>query len=177
MDWNIQVVYTCVHFFAWSHMLSFGSVRAFSDLSALIRTGHVNWDDVLRLAKAHGVASCCYWTFLLASKMSGVPIPESVIEEFRVPGAALPEGVVERHQVTQLISAEHACPSQALRRAMWGAAIRPKQSGFLERRPWDADADFAAVGGTRETVQRKLSRHLEGIMRWASYLRLVGVPR
>ena len=176
MNWNIQVVYLCVHF-AWSHMLSFGSTRAFSDLSALIRTGQINWDDVLRFARAHGVVSCCYWTFLLASKMSGVPVPESVIEEFRVPGTSLSDGVVERHQVTQLISAEHACPSQALRRAMWGAAIRPKQSGFLERRPWDADADFAAAGGAPETVKRKMSRHLEGIMRWASYLRLVGVPR
>jgi hypothetical protein len=109
--------------------------------------------------------------------MSGVPVPESVIEEFRVPGSSLSDGVVERHQVTQLISAEHACPSQALRRVMWGAAIRPKQSGFLERRPWDADADFAAPRVAPESMQRKMSRHLEGFMRWASYLRLVGVPR
>jgi hypothetical protein len=172
-----QVVHLSVHF-AWSHMLSFGAWRVFRDLWALTQTGRVDWDAVPALSRKHGATSCCYWTMRLAGRLAGVETSSSAMAKMRAPTPPGLRQLVERHLATQLFATERACPSEAVRRWMWSAAIRPGRLRLGEGRPWDLDAMPASTTrGPGAAVGRRVAYHLENFMRWVNYLRIVGVPR
>ena len=176
MDDNHQVVHLGVHL-AWSHMFSFGAWRTFRDLDAVIGAGRVNWDVVAQAARTHGATSCCYWTLRLAGSLSGVAVPLSALALLEAPTPPLVRGVVERHLATQLFATERICPSETVRRALWGAAIRPGRLRLGEGRPWDIDAVTAPKAGQPVPFARRVAHQVENLAQWWRYVRLVGAPK
>lgn len=176
LDENHQVVHLGVHL-AWSHMLSFGAWRTFRDLGAVIATGRVDWDVVEQSARTHGASSCCFWTLRLANALSGIEAPPEVLDALSAPTPGLIRGVVERHLATQLFATERICPSEAVRRMLWSAAIRPGRLRLGEGRPWDIDAVTAPSAGQKMPMSQRVAHQVESITQWLHYVRLVGVPK
>jgi hypothetical protein len=176
LDDDHQVIHLSVHL-AWSHLLSFGAWRTFRDIGAVVAPGHVDWERVTAAARTHGATSCCYWTLRLASRLSGIDVPEAALAALDSHTPRVLHGVVERHLASQLFATERVCPSEAVRRRLWSAAIRPGRLRLGEGRPWDIDQITAPRKGQPLPVGRRIAYHLENIARWAHYLRLVAVPK
>src|SRR5690606_31796202 len=65
-----QLLHLCAHF-AWTHGIASASWRTFRDLHQLLKTGEIDWDDLLRSAHEARATTSCYWTFRLAGTLAG----------------------------------------------------------------------------------------------------------
>lgn len=137
-----QIVHACLHF-AWSHELRFGAWKTFLDLDVLARRGELDWDEVVRQARAVRGASCCFWAMRLARELAAVPIPDAVLATLRPSMPRALERRLVRHFSMQLIRGETACPSDSLTRGLWRLGVRPQASGHGEALPWSATAGWA----------------------------------
>lgn len=137
-----QIVHACLHF-AWSHELRFGAWKTFLDLDVLARRGGLDWDEVVRQARAVRGATCCFWAMRLARELAAVPIPEPVLATLRPSMPRALERRLVRHFSMQLIRGETACPSDSLTRGLWRLGVRPQASGHGESLPWSATAGWA----------------------------------
>ena len=167
-----QVLHLCLHF-AWSHMMATGAWRAFRDLHTLVCTGAIVWDDFVALAQASRGASCCYWTFRLARELSGVRVPDAVMEALKPP---VPEFALQRlasHFAANLFPTEPVCPSVAMAYTMWRMGVRPRWSGHGKVRPWDRTDDLLFDETTRMSGARRLAEHMRNARGWARYARAV----
>jgi hypothetical protein len=169
-----QAVHLAVHY-AWSHVMVFGSWRTFRDIDALEGTGAVDWNRVVDLADAHHAASCCYWTFRLADALSGVETPEPVRSRLRAPTTPALRSMVERHLTVQTLLTERRCPSERLRRLLWGLAIDPVH--VSPNRPWEIAETEWPASQPRAAVTRRVAYHLENLVSWWHYLRVVRPAR
>jgi hypothetical protein len=167
-----QLLHLCLHF-AWSHMMATGAWRAFRDLDTLIGTGDIAWDDFIALATSSRGASCCYWTFRLAHRLSGVRVPESVLEALKPPVPEFALQRLERHFAANLFPTESVCPSVAMAYTMWRVGVRPKWSGHGSVRPWDRTDDLLFDETTRMSGPRRLAEHVRNARGWARYARAV----
>jgi putative nucleotidyltransferase-like protein len=170
-----QVLHLAVHY-AWSHMMMFGTWRTFRDLGALAATGRVQWGRVVDLAERHRATSCLYWTYRLADVLTGVETPAELQSRVRPPTPASWKQIVERHLASQALVSQVSCPSEALRRFLWGLAIRPRDVGTA--RPWEI-VEIEANPSTqpRPPVTRRLAWHLENVLSWWRYLRVLRPAR
>ncbi len=153
-----QALHLCIHF-AWSHMLSQGAWRAFSDLAQLVREAQTR----------HATASC-YWTLRLAHDLGGVALPIEVLDALQPPGSALWRGFVARHLITVLDPLGSSCPSTRLKRALLLTALAPDVEGRTYLPPWDREHLFVPPEATewtprRQHLRRRLTR-TRPYLRW-----------
>ena len=170
LDVHHQVVHLAVHY-AWSHVMLFGTWRTFRDLGALAATGQVDWERVAALATQHRAASCVYWSFRLAEALSGVETPETIRSRFSPPTAPALRPFVERHLTSQTLAMERTCPSDRLRRFVWELAMNPRSVATV--RPWEIAEVEGPMSPPRPAVTRKVAYHLENLVSWWRYLRVL----
>ncbi len=130
------LLHACIHL-GWAHLFRQGTLRTFRDIGAILNKHDINWSSFIELADRHHARSCCFWTFHLAHKLIGVPVPQEALDGLRPP---LPEFLVralERHFTLVLVPAGTTCPSASLRRAMWSSGMLPRWSGHGSSRPWN----------------------------------------
>lgn len=170
------LVHLCTHY-AFSHEFDGGVWRAIRDVNALIDRGLLQWDRVVREAKAAGAARECYWTLRLVQRLSGAEVDAAALRALQPPMPAALLTLLERHFLTMVLPSEQACPSTRLKRAAWTLALAPKRGG---PRPWDPDERFAQeVWGQSRTVRPKsgkLVAQLQKRHRWRDYLALIFRP-
>lgn len=139
-----QLLHACLHF-SWSHEMRFGAWKTFSDLDVLARSGHLDWDEFVRQARAARGASCCFWAMRLATELAAAPIPPEVLAALRPSMPRALERRLVRHFALQLIRGEAACPSDGLTRALWRVGVRPQASGHGRSLPWSATAGWGSA--------------------------------
>ena len=170
-----QLLHLCLHF-VWSHMVTMGAWRAFRDLRALVESGLVEWDEFTRLALESRGGTCCYWTFRLARDLTGLEIPESVLETLRPPQPEYVLRRVEQHFTYHLLHTEGICSSTRVAQTMWKTRICPGWSGHGAVRPWDRTDTFPTGERAAPTRTRKLADHLGNARGWARYIRAIVHP-
>lgn len=167
-----MLLHACMHF-AWSHMMLFGSWRAFRDVIALTGVG-VDWDRFVALAESNKAASSCFWTLHLSQRLVGAEIPAEVLSRLKAACNERWIGVVERHALRELFPLEGVCPSQRVRRWMWETAIRPRSAGHGDVRPWILDDSLMESGpGSVGGVMRLAARQLGQLGLWWRYARAI----
>ena len=169
-----QIVHACLHF-AWSHELRFGAWKTFLDLDVLARRGELDWDEVVRQARAVRGASCCFWAMRLAKELAAVPVPDAVLATLRPKMPRALERRLVRHFAMQLIRGETACPSDSLTRGLWRLGVRPHASGHGESLPWSATAGWAQ-NATTAVAQTAVVGRFSKAWRLVSYLAALAAP-
>jgi hypothetical protein len=151
---HLQVLHLSIHL-AWSHMLRSACWRTCRDLSHLLGTRRVDWDELVALARGSHSATAVYWTLRLGRRLTGLEVPDGVLARLAPRGARVSAGVLERHFLAHITPAPGACPSDWIQRKLWEAGLRPGWSGHGESRPWTrdnlfraAEAGAQAAGGT-----------------------------
>ncbi len=129
------LLHLCLHL-AWSHLMLTGGWRTFRDINALDDAGVIDWPRFLGNAESARGQTCCYWTLRLARHLTGLRVPEEVLEALRPPLPAAVLAKVERHLAHEILPSERICPSVRVRRRVWEIAFRPKWSGHGRVRPW-----------------------------------------
>lgn len=129
------LLHLCLHF-AWAKWLGRDGWLALRDARALTPGfDEDTWETFLGLAVEARSATCCYWTLRLARDLASTSVPEAAFERLE---PAVPKPLLDalaRHHVRVLFHPD-GCPSLALRRWMWIASVRPRQSGHGSARPW-----------------------------------------
>ena len=159
-----QALHLCMHF-AWSHTMRFSAWSTFRDLRKLDEAG-LHWDELVRTARRARAASTCYWTLRLGRSLTHHPVPSGVLEALRPPTSRVSLDLLERHLALQVLPTNRACPSIALGRALWVAAIRPGQSGHGASRPWDLSPVAERTSSPRVAA---VHRHLGVLRHWGRY--------
>jgi hypothetical protein len=123
--------------------MRFGAWRVFRDIRAIVRTGSIDWDAFVDVARTTRSVTSCYWTFRLAHSAAGVRVPGEVECALRppLPGAYLRR--LERHYLLNLFPAAPPCPSVRLDQTLWSLGMLPRWSGHGTSRPWDRDESFS----------------------------------
>lgn len=167
-----QLLHLCIHL-AWSHMLQWGSWRAFRDVGRLVRRHDVPWESFTRLAHESRGATCCFWTLRLARNLTGAPIPDDVFHALRPPLAEFVLDALERHYALQLFPSADKCPSTRLDRRLWQLGIAPRWSRHGAARPWhgqDKWLDPSARSPISAKWPRRLTRHARRVAESVGYL-------
>jgi hypothetical protein len=166
-----RLFHCCLHF-AWSHSLRKGAWRTFRDVSAMLRTEHIDWSDFVTVARESRAVKACYWTLRLARALALAPVPDGVLEELRPPRTTAVLAMLERHFSNSISDAERVCPSERLQAAVWTGVFHPGRDHHGnelpwkgQHRPWRAMRGDAAPGTA--TPQRSQARSPSA---WIRYL-------
>ena len=171
LDTEHALIHVAVHY-AWGHLASFGIWRLARDVDALARKG-VDWDRVAALARKYRAEFALYWSLRLVDGLSGVaPAPSSLLRAIapRKPGWVL--RLLERHLAVHAISLNVPCPSDKMRRFMWGLALAPDHTATSSERPWDSEpARRPTVYTGDAAVGRRIRLQLSSGQAWRRYVR------
>jgi len=170
------LLHTCLHF-VWSHQARFGVWRTIRDVDALTRTGAVDWDAFVAVARSSRGATSCYWTFRLVERAAGVSVPNHVVAELRPPRSSYVLQAIEEHFVRNLFPVEFACPSVTLDHVLWELAIMPGRSGHGDIRPWDDEGEFVPVQDATTTTRLLRRERLRRFLASPGYIRTLLRPR
>jgi hypothetical protein len=137
------LLHLCIHF-AWSHALVDAAWRTFRDIQALITAGRVDWQELARRARPARASTSVYWTLRLGCRLSGLAVPEGLLDELRPPAGEPLLRPVERYFCTVLCRPpDWQDRTILLGRTLWRLGIRPGWSGHGAARPWRRDELFA----------------------------------
>ena len=164
-----NATHAAIHF-VWSHLLRAGAWKAFRDVGMLVATGQLEWIDVARTAMQARAASCGYWTLRLGRTLSGLPVPEAVLQRLR---PRLPTRVLdglERHFSRWLLRTQRSCPSFRLERLLWTTAIQPRRHGHGRVRPWLVSTELNAEMMRLSGSDRQRSERFAQVSRSSAYL-------
>ena len=130
-----NATHIAIHF-VWSHQLRAGGWKAFRDLGMLVETGQLEWAELARTAIAARAGSCAYWALRLGRSLSGLAVPDEILEPLRprLPSRIL--DALEHHFTRSLLRTRSSCPSLMLERLLWTAAIQPRRHSHRRVRPW-----------------------------------------
>ena len=171
LDTEHALIHLAVHY-AWGHLASFGIWRLARDVDALARQA-VDWDRVAALARKYRAEFALYWSLRLVSNLSGVaPAPAGLLKAMapRKPGWVL--SLLERHFAVHAISLMTPCPSDKMRRFMWGLALAPDHTATSRERPWDSEPARRPTVYTGDVaVARRIRAQLGSGQAWRRYLR------
>ncbi len=137
------LLHVCTHY-AWSHMLAFGTWKAFRDLAVLLAEPRWSRPEALARmehARAHGMV---WWTVEMARGFAGVPVPPW---HAGLPAPPVPRWVrrrLVRHFAARAVDLQARIPLRVSRWA-WELALRPERAGVMGRRPWSNDDSFAQL--------------------------------
>lgn len=131
------LLHTCIHL-AWSHMMSFGGWRAFRDV-AVLTSRDFNWALFEEETKRNRAQTCAYWTLRFTERLLGAEIPEDTMRRLSRASNSMFRRAAERHFEREIFPVGSRCPSQLLRRLLWGRGILPTESGHGLVRPWVLD--------------------------------------
>lgn len=166
------LLHVCVHY-AWQHTMSFGAWRAFRTIDAIVTAPGFDWQKLVAYARTAKAATSCYWTLRLAERLSGLRVPQSVLEALAPPTASLFRDALERHFVAQLDPGEGpTSPSEKLTRLLWRAALRPRWSGHRAPGRIDPEHRWERARGTLSTETRaaRLLRHARSYRDWWQFV-------
>jgi hypothetical protein len=171
LDANHHAVHVAVHF-AWSHTMRAGAWHAFRDLTNLVRAGRIDWTELVAIAERARATSCCYWTLKLARAMSGLAVPDTVLDVLAPSMSRLVLRRLERHFVHVLLRDDEAHRSLRLERALWTMALQPAQGGHGRTRPWLVSAELTAarLGQKAPPAVDRLQRHIDRVVRCSAYM-------
>jgi hypothetical protein len=167
------LLHGCLHF-AWQHTMQFGAWRTFRLVSALVGTGALDWERFTALARSARGATACHWTLRLARRMSGIAIPEGVLERLAPPGAEWVHRRLEQHFIAGILPGElPPNPSDRMTHLLWRVALRPRWSGHREAGRWTPGHHWDQVrsGRGEEGSAARMRRHLGQTRAWWDYLR------
>ncbi len=162
-------LHLCIHF-AWSHQMRFGLGRVVRDLGVLSPV--LDWDRLVRVARAMHAESCCYWPLRLAATLGGVSVPPEVTASLAPRSPAWLRNVLERVVITAALDPrQNFVPSIQLWHLAWTVAIRPAASGHGAARPWRSREDFGKYthGLPPMSLLRRLQVHLAALPHWAHF--------
>ncbi len=167
------LLHASVHF-AWAHTMHFGAWRTMRLIHEVVER-RPSWDAFVALARRAGGASSAYWTLRLATRLSGVRVPPSVLDRLAVPPQAWLRDMLERHFIADIATGE-GTPSPSIRvsRFLWRLALRPPTDegfdGHWKHDPRWGRSRGADVGQAESTVEHLL-RHARGVRRWWDFAR------
>lgn len=168
-----QLLHLAVHF-AWSHVMASSAWRTFRDVATICDAETVDWDHTVRLAAGSAAASCCYWTFRFANRLSAADIPDEVIAALRPRTSKMLLDRLERHYISEFLPLAQRCPSFRLRRAIWALGIRPGEYGRSPERPWNRSRDYLReYGSSQPDSPPDPDRFIRRVTEWQRYLRFV----
>lgn len=171
LDENFHALHIAIHF-AWSHAMRAGAWNAFRDLGALTRRAEFDWDVLVEMAREARAATCCYWTLRLARSMTGLAVPDRVLDRLapRLPHAALDR--LEAHFVNVIARRDATQLSLWLDRALWSFAIQPTRQGHGGARPWTVSAELIAARRREDSSSRgeRIVRQFSRVARCSTYL-------
>lgn len=137
-----MVLHLCIHF-AWSHALVDAAWRTFRDIQALIAAGRVDWEELARHARAARASTCVYWTLRLGRRLSGIAVPQRLLDDLKPPVGESMLGPVERYFCTVLCRPpDWQDRTMLVCRTLWRLGMQPGWSGHGGARPWRRDELF-----------------------------------
>lgn len=137
-----MVLHLCIHF-AWSHSLVEAAWRTFRDIQALIAAGRVDWEELARRARAARASTCVYWTLRLGHRLSGIAVPQRLLDDVKPPVGESMLGPVERYFCTVLCRPpDWQDRTMLVGRTLWRLGMQPGWSGHGGARPWRRDELF-----------------------------------
>ena len=165
------LLHAAMHF-AWQHPMSFGAWRTFRVVSIVTGLNEFSWDRFVHSAASSKASTTCYWTLRLANRLSGIDIPDDVLQRLAPPTPGWIRDALERHFIAAIAVGEMpVSPSVRLDHLLWLAAIRPGWSGHERSRHWDHENKWGqAYGVAKESRWRRFVRHVSGYRRWTSFL-------
>ena len=165
------LLHAAVHF-AWQHPMSFGAWRTFRVASIVTGMNDFSWDRFVNSATSSRASTSCFWTLRLANRLSGIDVPDDVLQRLTPPTPARLRDALERHFIASIAVGEMpVSPSVRLDHLLWLAAIRPGWSGHARSRHWDHENKWGQAYGVRtESGWRRFVRHISGFRRWTSFL-------
>jgi hypothetical protein len=137
------LIHVCTHY-AWSHMLAFGSWKAFRDVAVLLESEAWDRTQALDRIRQARVENMVWWTLEMSRAFAGVPSPEW---RDTLPSPAIPPWVQRpllNHFAARAVDLEAAIPVRVTRWA-WEVALRPERAGARGTRPWSNDSAFFAL--------------------------------
>jgi hypothetical protein len=169
---NDLLLHASIHF-AWQHPMVFGAWRTFRAVSAMHQREGFDWLQFVGAAGAAKAVTACYWTLRLGNRLSGINVPDHVLERLKPPTPEWVLGALERHFISNIALGEMPeSPSFALDRALWSAAIRPRWSGHGRPREWDPENKWAQAYGSAatESAVDRIVRHTRTYRRWTDFV-------
>lgn len=163
-----RLLHVAIHF-GWSHQMRFGCWRMIRDVSALTHDDPEVWEGLVRCAKEHRAATCCYWTLRIARDLGRVEVPDETLSELAPYVGDRKLNALARHLELQVLPNVAQCPSEQLRAMLWLAAIRPNRSRHGTARPYDPSVDPARQR-TKPTVVWRLKNQARSVATWGRYL-------
>ncbi len=154
-----QLLHCCIHF-AWSHRARSHAWRTFHDVRALTAKGMVEWDRLIRAARASGGETYCYWTLRLSATAIGTEVPDEVLSALRPSRSRLLLDRLERHFMLNLMPNAAGCPSVAVEKLLWKLAFRDGGSGGI---PLPSDRAQA-------TFPQRIAHQAHELGTWMRYL-------
>ncbi|MGQ0704425.1 MAG: nucleotidyltransferase family protein [Gemmatimonadales bacterium] len=129
------LLHACVHF-GWGHTFQRHGWATFSDAHAVVADPSFSWVRFLELARATRFGSCCYWTLRLARAGARLPVPQEILDALARPRSRWIEAVLERHLFALMFDPAVMTLPVWLQRFFWELAVRPRQVGLGNTRPW-----------------------------------------
>jgi hypothetical protein len=164
---HVHAVHSAIHF-AWSHRFESGGMNAFRDLATLASSDQFSWMRFVEIAKQTRATACCYWTVRLAQSLTGLVVPDNVLEKLAPPINKVFLPLLEEHFSQLVLRSERACPSVALRYRLWAFALQTRSLVGEESMEWDLAA--RADGPQRMRLLRRVGSHLNRARQWLLYL-------
>ena len=114
-----------------------GAWRTMRDVDNIVRHATIEWPAFTGRARKYRAETCCYWTLRLARTITGVPIPNAVLEDLRprYPGALL--SWLEQRYARKMLPID-AQASVRFDQMVWQLGILPERSGHGAALPWNA---------------------------------------
>lgn len=167
-----MLLHAAIHF-AWQHPMTFGAWRTFRLVSMVATMTDFTWDRFVTTALSTRASSAAFWTLRLAHRLSGLDVPQDVLQRLMPPTPDWVMGALERHFIAAIAVGETpVSPSVRVNHLLWLAAIRPRWSGHATDRDWDHENRWGQAYGvaSRESARQRVARHFAQYRRWTSFL-------
>jgi hypothetical protein len=165
------LLHAALHF-AWQHTMIFGAWRTFRVISMISVMPDFSWDRLTSEALRARAVTATYWMLRLATRLSGIRVPDDALRRLTPPTPEWLLDALERHFIaTVAVGESPSSPSYRLNHLLWLAAIRPRWSGHATSRRWDHQNRWGqAYGMTRLSFGQRVIRHVTGYRRWMAFV-------
>ena len=165
------MLHAAIHF-SWQHALTFGAWRTFRVISIVSAMQDFSWERLVDEAVRARAGTASYWMLRLASRLSGIGVPDAVMHRLTPPTPEWLLNALERHFIATAAVGEYpTSPSVQLDNLLWRAAIRPRWSGHATSHRWDHQNRWGqAYGMARASFRQRIVRHVTGYRHWFAFV-------